>query len=111
MVDAEYDVASDLSVFHRIDDMYAMGSRRWAQLVPRLPYYQGACRAAAMAQQAPETASVAPPVAAASEGGGVAPQAQYEAPAGPWKPDKVVESTRAALAFSDIGDMFSFGTA
>lgn len=107
MVDIEGDVASDLSVYHRVDDMHGMGSRRWAQLVPRLPYYQGAVWVCSQAQaQAPE----APPATREGAGGGVAPEPAFVAPAGPWKADTVVESTRAALAFSDIGDMFSWGT-
>lgn len=95
-------MASDLSALHRIDDMYSMGSRRWAQLVPRLASYQGAVRTAGLVER-----SSAPAPSEQPEGGGVtAPQA----PAGPWKPDTVVEASPAALQFSDIGDMFSFST-
>lgn len=129
MTELEGDVASDLSVFHRVDNMYTMGSRRWSQLVRRLIAYQGAVqlRMKMETQQlqdqpaapvAPSVASEAP--AARTGGGGVlrAPDGTelLPGPPSPWLSDsargpaKVVEATRAALQFSDIGDMFSFGT-
>lgn len=111
MVDMEADVASDLSALHRIDNMYDMGSRRWAQLVPRLIAYPGAVqfRFKLWAQRQRDAE------AEQAGGGGVAaPTVSVAAPAptppaGPWKPDKVVPSSPVALQHSDIGDMFSFG--
>lgn len=35
------DIRSDLSAIHRVDDMEAMNSVRFAQLAPRLSAYQG----------------------------------------------------------------------
>lgn len=99
-------MASDLSALHRVDNMYEMGSRRWAQLIPRLLAYPGAVqfRFKLEAQRQKESENAAP-----VGGGGVAADTRPVPPAGPWKPDKVVPSTRTALQHSDIGDMFSFG--
>lgn len=36
------EAASDLSVYHRIDDWESMSARRWCRLVPLLPAYGGA---------------------------------------------------------------------
>jgi hypothetical protein len=44
------DIESDLSAFHRIDDMWAMEAGRFFRLAYRLPAYQGAMRARAEAQ-------------------------------------------------------------
>ena len=103
---------SDLSAFHRIDDVHRMGSRRWARLVPRLFAYAGAVqmRVRMESEQQSDPVPVEPVPAA---GGGV-PQAADGTPllAGPPSPHgggEVVEASRAALQFSDIGDMFSFG--
>ena len=120
-VDMEGDVASDLSALHRIDDMYGMGSRRWAQLVPRLIAYPGAVqfRFKMQAQQEKEREQEAP---AAPPGLSLVPAAAVQAPAAPGAPPvllpgppspmqggKQVGSSPAELRFSDIGDMFSFG--
>lgn len=44
------DIESDLSAFHRIDDMWDMEAGRFFRLAYRLPAYQGAMRARAEAQ-------------------------------------------------------------
>lgn len=130
VIELEGDVASDLSVFHRIDDMYTMGSRRWSQLVLRLIAYQGAVQLrmkmeAEKFRKAEGAAPVALPAASSAPtgqagGGGVLRAADgtelLPGPPSPWLQDQsrgkvtVVEATRGALVNSDIGDMFSFGT-
>ena len=89
------DVESDLSRFHRIDDMYAMPSTRFFRFASRLVFYEGAVRAAMMRysatlqeQQAPDAPAV--PAAAASG-------------------DVVVPPSRAALAVSDLSSLLSWG--
>lgn len=52
ILDAIPDVLSDFSVFHRIEDPLQLPSPRFFQLAERLPAYQGACQAKALAQQA-----------------------------------------------------------
>jgi hypothetical protein len=122
-VDMEGDVASDLSALHRIDDMYDMGSRRWAQLVPRLIAYPGAVqfRFRMQARQEEEREQDAGP----GSGAVLVPAAAVQAPAppgaaggvpvllpgppSPMKGGKQVGSSAVELRFSDIGDMFSFG--
>ena len=37
-------IRSDLSVFHRVDDISRMPSRRFCELALLLPYYRGALR-------------------------------------------------------------------
>ncbi len=105
---------SDMSAIHRIDDMYSMGSRRWAQLVMRLVAYPGAVqfRMKVDAHQEtappPEAPEVRTPIPAQTGGGGVGQRCT--APPSPMKGGEMVEATRAALTHSDIGDMFSWGT-
>lgn len=41
---------SDLSALHRVDDWRDLTPERFFDLVEQLPYYQGAVRAAAMAE-------------------------------------------------------------
>lgn len=45
LLDLTDEVASDLSVFHRIDDWESMSARRYCRLVPLLPAYGGAVAA------------------------------------------------------------------
>ena len=47
MLDHLDDIASDLSAFHRIDDMWQMDAQTFYRLVVRLPAYRGALRAEA----------------------------------------------------------------
>lgn len=117
VVELEGDVVSDFSVFHRIDDMYSMGSRKWAQLVLRLVAYPGAVQfrlkleaqreqsepvpAAPVVQQADPVRTVEQNIARANS----APLVPIEMQGG-----EMVESTQTALAMSPIGDMFSFAT-
>lgn len=42
LLDLTDEVASDLSVYHRIDDWESMSARRYCRLVPLLPAYGGA---------------------------------------------------------------------
>lgn len=46
LLDLTDEVASDLSVYHRIDDWESMSARRYCRLVPLLPAYGGAVAAA-----------------------------------------------------------------
>jgi len=87
------DVESDLSRFHRIDDMYAVPSVRFFRFANRLIYYEGAVRAAMMRYAATlqEEAVDTPVVPAAASG------------------DVVVPPSRAALAVSDLGPLLSWG--
>jgi len=115
----EGDVASDLSVFHRVDDMYEMGSRKWALLVPRLSAYAGVVQyrlsswdSAAQQEPVQQTSVQQAPAAGTGEGGVALVAADgtplLPGPPSPWD-GKVIEATPAALKFSEIGDMFSFG--
>ena len=47
------DVASDLSVFHRVDDWRELPSSRFFVWAERLPAYDGAVRLVLMAEQQP----------------------------------------------------------
>lgn len=60
------DVASDLSVFHRVDDWRELPSSRFFLLSERLPAYDGVVRAVLLAGQP------SPPVAAPAPVAGVA---------------------------------------
>lgn len=94
MLGALDDVESDLSRFHRIDDMYAMASPRFFRFANRLIYYEGAVRAAMMRYAAT-----------------LQEQPALEAPAAPAavSGDVVVPPSRAALAVSDLGPLLSWG--
>jgi hypothetical protein len=89
VIDYVADIASDLSVFHRVDDVDQLTIVRYLELAPRLGAYSGALRArltneapAARAQGASETNGV--PLAAGA--GGDTP------------PEVVAQLKRAALA-------------
>lgn len=45
------DIASDLSVFHRVDDITALDGPTFLRLAWRLPAYQGVMRARLLAEQ------------------------------------------------------------
>jgi hypothetical protein len=45
------DIESDMSVFHRVDDIWAMPPARFFMLAYRLPAYRGAMREVALAEQ------------------------------------------------------------
>lgn len=115
VLELEGEVASDLSAFHRIDNMWDMGSRRWALLVPMLYAYSGAVqtrlRVLAREQQDVDSSVV---LTESGQGGGVARAADgtplLPGPPSPLQGGQQVESTQTALAMSEIGDMFSFGT-
>lgn len=94
------DVESDLSAFHRIDDMYALDGPTLLRLAIRLPAYEGVLRARAMAEAADEEkaspASRAPQ--ARQPGGGM----QYDAP------DTITPATVAQDPV--LASLISFGT-
>lgn len=43
-IDLEHEIASDLSVFHRIDDPSSLDAPRYFRLAELLPFYDGAVR-------------------------------------------------------------------
>lgn len=91
MLDHLDDIESDLSVFHRVDDMWAMDGPRFFRLAVRLPAYEGVVRRRLMAD--------------AVEAG---PSEQVDdLAAGPGV--TVVGSTAAEMAASDLSDFVSFG--
>lgn len=63
MLDHLDDIASDMSVFHRIDDIYAMDGARFFTLAPRLPAYPGVMQVRVQAEldSEPTIPAVAPP--------------------------------------------------
>lgn len=68
LLDYRDEIRSDLSVFHRIDDMDSMPAPRFWSFATRLPFYDGAMRAsirAAMVDRPP--VSAAPAVSPAPE--------------------------------------------
>lgn len=60
MFDNIYDVQSDLSVFHRVDDMGAMDIELFLSRAVRLPAYAGATRARLDLQRAAQAPSATP---------------------------------------------------
>lgn len=108
----EGEVASDLSAFHRIDNMWTMGSRRWAMLVARLYAYSGAVHLRMQAilsedEEAPTVGTDRP------QGGGGVARAPDGTPLLPGPPSPLqggqqIGSSQTELAMSPIGDMFSF---
>jgi hypothetical protein len=65
------DVESDMSVFHRIDDISKLPANKFFRLAERLPYYTGAVQAtmrimAETVQPEPEAPKVIDAVSAAS---------------------------------------------
>lgn len=65
LLDLTDEVASDLSVYHRIDDWESMSARRYCRLVPLLPAYGGAV-AAGLRRMLQEAQPAAPTQAAAA---------------------------------------------
>jgi hypothetical protein len=63
------DIASDMSVFHRCDDIRALPARTLFSAIPRLPAYQGVMR-----NRAQEAAHGSQTVSAPSAAAGVPPQ-------------------------------------
>ena len=55
MLDHLDDIESDLSAFHRIDDMYEMKPVKFFRFALRLPAYRGIVRARIEAEQAKKT--------------------------------------------------------
>lgn len=93
------DIASDMSVFHRVDDIRAMPGRRFFILAPRLSCYAGAMHARA--------------VEAAQGSSPLQPQ-QEAAPAyrAPVRERELPPATPQVLAGADpvLAGMFSFST-
>ena len=96
MIECLDDVESDMSVFHRIEEVESMPARRFFAFATRLPAYSGAVTArlaAAMAaEQKPAAAAGAPKAAAPAGQQGVMP------------------GTRAAIQGSEFADLFSWGS-
>lgn len=88
------DIASDMSVFHRVDDIAAMDGPTLMRRAWRLPAYEGAMRARVMAEQDER------PSGAQQGAPGAAPAADRE-----WNP-----GTRTTLmADPNLKGIFSFG--
>lgn len=116
VLEMEGAVASDMSAYHRIDDQSAIGTRRWSLLVPQLHAYSGAVRMRLQVLARQDQAEQEQLQSGADGGGGgvVAKAADgtplLAGPPSPMQGGKTVEATPVALAFSDIGDMFSFNS-
>lgn len=94
MVEFWDDVASDMSVFHRIEEVESMPARRFFAFATRLPAYSGAVTArltVAAAAQQPATAAKPAPTGAPGRQG-------------------VMPGTRAAIQASELADLFSWGS-
>jgi len=90
------DIESDMSVFHRVDDIWLMPPARFFMLAHRLPAYQGVMRERTLAAQqenTPEAAAHQPPTAPAPRA--TAPRAN--------------PVTKAALNDPTLKAIFSFG--
>jgi hypothetical protein len=90
------DIESDMSVFHRVDDIWQMKPARFFMLAHRLPAYQGVMRERTLAAQREQEPQAAGPRAPAAS-----------APRTPAPRDKLV--TRAALNDPTLKAIFSFG--
>jgi len=98
VLDALDDVESDLSRFHRIDDMHAMPGPKFFRYINRLIFYDGAVAAMVrLRAQAEQSAPADVPATA---------PAQMSDPSGA----RVVPAVPAALKMSDLGSLLSFGT-
>lgn len=82
VLDYEADIESDLSAFHRIDDVSSMDGPRYFLLAPRLPAYRGALRARIEAERERENDQ--------------APVAQNPRAASPAAPSRVPDSVMLA---------------
>lgn len=92
------DIASDMSVFHRVDDITAMPARRFFKLVVRLSAYEGMMRVRAI--EADQESQPAP----SSQ-----PQGNWPAPAASGQ-RREVPATKAALQNDPVfGGLISFG--
>lgn len=89
------DIESDMSVFHRVDDIAALDGLRFFRLAWRLPAYEGAMRARQLREREDElAASASAPAQGVSSGGRVN-----------WNP-----GTKATLqADPSLKGVFSFG--
>lgn len=59
LLDLPDEIRSDMSVFHRIDDVDTMPAHRFWSFASRLPFYDGAVRAMSRTALTPEPASPA----------------------------------------------------
>ena len=91
------DIESDMSVFHRVDDIWQMPPARFFQFAHRLPAYRGVMREVALARQRDRDADPGPAAAR------TAPAAR-RAPASRDRP-----VTKAALHDPAFKGIFSFG--
>lgn len=70
MLDYQPEIRSDLSVFHRVDDVEEIGSARYYELAELLPLYEGALRARLVAEVQANNPSGIPTATTAAPGGG-----------------------------------------
>lgn len=64
------DIRSDLSVFHRVDDLESMRVDRFLSFAFRLPHYQGAMRNFVLRELADNEPAAAEPASVAAPTGG-----------------------------------------
>lgn len=95
------DIESDLSVFHRVDDMYAMPAPQLLRFALRLPAYAGVLRARIEAEAAAEHAG-GRDSSTPSRGAGGNGRMQYDEPA-PVTPLTVAQDPV-------LSSLISFGT-
>lgn len=106
-----YEIESDMSRFHRVDDIYSMDSVRFFRLANRLAYYNGAVAKKVTAdlqelEASPSMSWVQPRMVSPSPTADVVLPAEFQG-----RTDiNVVPSSPQALALSPLGDLFSFGT-
>jgi hypothetical protein len=94
------DVRSDMSVFHRIDDIEVMEAKRFVAFAERLPAYSGAVLARLVREREEQDVTTQPSAPAPSRGLPNLGNDVVEVPA-----------TRAGMFGSPIADIVSWGGA
>jgi hypothetical protein len=94
------DLESDMSAFHRVDDIWSMPGARFFRLAWRLPAYEGVMRARVMTER--ETGTVVAEQRPASA-------TQEQPPAPPRRPREPVAEA-AVSGDPALGRVFSFST-
>jgi hypothetical protein len=97
------DIESDMSVFHRVDDIYSMPGPRFFRLAARLSAYEGAMRLRAMA----EGGEAGPAEAAAAVAAAPVSRLPVSVTERPGNLPATAQVVRSDPAFAGV---FSFGT-
>lgn len=90
VTDYETDIESDLSAFHRVDDLITMDGPRYFRLAPLLTAYAGVMQARAVEERQNSTERHAP-----------APSSRASAPTGASKVSHVEDTTALAMLAGD----------